>query len=162
MKKLYSPWRIDYILQQKENGCIFCAKPEEREDEKHLILKRGSYSYIIMNLYPYNNGHLMIVPFRHVNDYAGLNNDELLELSQMTQICENVLKKVYNPAGFNIGINLGEAAGAGIEEHIHIHIVPRWHGDTNFISTIGETRVIPEKLENTYQKLKKALDNEEL
>ncbi|MEA2104340.1 MAG: HIT domain-containing protein [Candidatus Cloacimonadota bacterium] len=161
MNKLYSPWRIDYILREKEKGCIFCNKPADENDEKHLILKRGLHSYIIMNLYPYNNAHLMVVPFRHVNDLTDLNDDEILEVFRMTKIAEIGLKKAYNPDGFNIGINIGKAAGAGISDHLHIHIVPRWNGDTNFITTIGETRVIPENMQVAFQKLKKALNDED-
>ncbi|MBC8525792.1 MAG: HIT domain-containing protein [Candidatus Cloacimonetes bacterium] len=158
MKNLYSPWRIDYILQEKSDKCILCEKPKANDDESHLILKRGEYSYIIMNLYPYNNAHLMIVPFRHLAKLSELKEDELLEMARMVQLCEKVLTNVYHPEGFNIGMNLGEVAGAGVADHLHIHIVPRWAGDTNFISTIGKTRVIPEKMEEGYKKLKNELN----
>jgi len=157
MDILYSPWRIDYILSKKEKGCIFCSKPKA-DDEEHLIIKRGEHTYIIMNLYPYNNAHLMVIPYRHVSILSELNDDELFEMMKMTQLCEKVLNEVYTPDGMNVGMNIGEAAGAGIADHLHIHIVPRWKGDTNFISTLGRTRVIPEKMEESYHKLKKVFD----
>lgn len=160
MDQLYSPWRIDYILKEKKDGCVFCLKPEEQDDEKQLILKRGSFSYIIMNLYPYNNAHLMVVPYRHINDFTDLNDEEASEVFQLMKLAENGLKRAFDPGGFNIGINIGEPAGAGIAEHLHIHIVPRWSGDTNFISTIGKTRVIPESMQSVYEKLKKIFDEE--
>jgi len=161
MDKLYSPWRIDYILGEKEKGCIFCAKQRANDDEGYLILKRGKKTYIIMNLYPYNNGHLMVVPFRHVARMQELTDEELCELGKMTQLCEQVLTDAYHPDGLNVGMNLGEAAGAGVADHLHIHVVPRWNGDTNFISTIGNTRVIPEKMEEAFKKLKKVFNTYE-
>ena len=161
MDKLYSPWRIDYILGEKEKGCIFCAKQQANDDEGHLILKRGEKTYIVMNLYPYNNGHLMVVPFRHVARMQELTDEELCELGKMTQLCERVLSDAYHPDGLNVGMNLGEAAGAGVADHLHIHVVPRWNGDTNFISTVGNTRVIPEKMEEAYKKLKKVFNTYE-
>ncbi|MBN2017307.1 MAG: HIT domain-containing protein [Candidatus Cloacimonetes bacterium] len=161
MEKLYSPWRLDYILGEKEGGCIFCDKPQADDDKGHLILKRGKLTYIIMNLYPYNNGHLMIVPFRHVDRLQELTDKELCELGTMTRLCERVLTEVYHPDGLNIGMNLGEAAGAGVADHLHIHVVPRWIGDTNFVSTLGNTRVIPENMEEAYKKLKKVFDTYE-
>lgn len=161
MDILYSPWRIDYILSEKEKGCIFCSKPKADDDKGYLILKRGRHTYVIMNLYPYNNAHLMVVPYRHVSHLSALNDDELCEMIKMTQLSEQVLNQVYTPDGMNVGMNLGEAAGAGVADHLHIHIVPRWNGDTNFISTLGKTRVIPEKMEETYKKLKKVFDTYE-
>ena len=162
MENLYSPWRIDYILQESEDGCIFCKKPKENDDKNLLILKRGEYTYIIMNLYPYNNAHLMIVPYRHISKFSELRDEELLEMLKMIQLSEKILTKVYHPDGFNIGMNLGEVAGAGVADHLHIHIVPRWLGDTNFISTIGQTRVMPERIENTYKKLKYEFNKEDI
>ncbi len=162
MDILYSPWRIDYILSEKEKGCIFCSKPRANDDEGFLILKRGKTAYIIMNLYPYNNGHLMVVPYRHVSHLSDLDDKELCEMTKLTQLCEKALNEVYTPDGINIGMNLGEAAGAGVADHLHIHIVPRWNGDTNFISTLGKTRVIPEQMEKTYHKLKKVFDSYEI
>lgn len=156
---LYSPWRLKYILSEKENNCIFCLKPLAKDDEKHLILHRSEYSFVIMNLYPYNNGHLMIVPNKHVSSLSELNIDELSDLMQLAQLSETILNKVYSPNGFNIGMNIGKAGGAGIESHLHMHIVPRWFGDSNFMTVTGGTRVVPESFESAYHKLKEQFDN---
>ena len=157
---LYSPWRLDYILSKKEDGCIFCLKPNASDDKKHLILYRSKLSFVIMNLFPYNNGHLMVVPNRHVSRLTELNKDELAELMHLAQLCEKAMQTVYSPDGFNLGMNIGKAGGAGIEAHLHLHIVPRWNGDTNFFSVTNGTRVIPESFEKSYGKLKEAFDNE--
>lgn len=162
MKKdeiLYSPWRIRYILSKKEKGCIFCIKPSEKNDAKNLILYRSKHSFVIMNIYPYNNGHIMIVPYKHVATMQGLTDEELFDLIKTTKLSEKIIKKVYKPEGINIGMNLGKAAGAGIDEHLHIHMVPRWLGDVNFMTVVGGFRVIPEAFETAYQKLKEAFDN---
>jgi ATP adenylyltransferase len=161
MKNLYAPWRYDYILKEKTKGCILCEKYKANADEKQLIVKRGKLAYILMNLFPYNNGHLMIVPYRHVGELGDLTEGELLEIMKLTQVSEKVLRKVYHPDGFNVGINIGEAAGAGIDDHFHVHIVPRWIGDTNFIAAFAETKVIPENIEDAYKKLKDAFEKEE-
>ncbi len=157
---LYSPWRLQYILSNKDNECIFCVKPSENNDEKHLILYRSEFSFVIMNVYPYNNGHLMVVPGKHVPNLNGLNQAEIADLFETVQLTEKVLTKVYSPDGINIGMNLGKAAGAGIDEHLHVHIVPRWSGDVNFMSALSGTRVIPESFDSAYQKLKEQFDNE--
>jgi ATP adenylyltransferase len=157
-KYLYSPWRLDYILSEKCIGCIFCCKPEAKDDEKHLIVYRSSESYIILNLYPYNNGHLMVVPFEHTPKLSGLSVSALNDLFATVQLAETVLYEVYNCEGVNIGMNIGKAAGAGIDEHIHVHLVPRWQGDGNFMSVVGGERVIPEAFESAYIKLKAAFD----
>lgn len=154
MKVLWAPWRMEYILSKKPEGCIFCKMPSESEDEKNLILKRARYCYIIMNRYPYNNGHLMIVPFKHIPDLNGLDDEEMLELMKLTKLSIRCLKEAFSPDGFNVGINLGKIAGAGIEAHLHIQIVPRWAGDSSFIAIFGETRVIPEHLQETFKRLK--------
>ena len=161
MKKdiLYSPWRIKYILSEKEKGCIFCIKPKEEEDKKNLILYRSKHSFVIMNVYPYNNGHIMVVPNKHVPTLQQLNDEEIFDLFKLLQLSEKVIKEVYKPDGINIGMNLGKAAGAGIDEHLHIHIVPRWNGDVNFMTVVGGYRVIPEAFESSYYKLKEAFDN---
>ncbi len=156
---LYSPWRIKYILSEKEKGCIFCIKPSEDNDEKNLILYRSKHSFVIMNIYPYNNGHIMVVPMRHTSTLQDLSDEELFDLMKTVKLSEKVIKTVYHPDGMNIGINLGKAAGAGIDEHLHIHIVPRWNGDVNFMTVIGGFRVIPEAFESSYIKLKEAFDN---
>ncbi len=157
---LYSPWRLKYILSNKDKECIFCVKPSENNDEKHLILYRSEFCFVIMNVYPYNNGHLMVVPNKHVPNLNGLNKEEITNLFETVQLCEKIIEKVYSPDGMNIGLNLGKAAGAGIDEHLHVHVVPRWSGDVNFMSAIGGTRVIPESFELVYSKLKEQFDNE--
>ena len=134
-------------------GCVFCEAPGHAETDS-LIVHRGSTCYIILNLYPYNNGHLMVVPYRHVASLGGLTPDELQEMAQLTQRVEAVLIEAYQPQGINVGINLGKAAGAGILEHIHVHAVPRWAGDSNFMTVVGETRVLPEALATTAQRLR--------
>jgi len=158
MKILWAPWRIKYILQEKPKGCIFCEKPKENRDEENLILYRAKYNFVIMNLYPYNNGHLMIAPYRHVSTIELLNADELGEMMVLAKACLTLLREVMKPDGFNIGFNIGRVAGAGIEEHVHMHIVPRWNGDTNFMPVIGDVKVIPEALSDTYRKLRARID----
>jgi len=156
---LYSPWRLKYILSNKDKKCILCLNPSEKDDD-HLILFRSKYSFVMMNLYPYNNGHLMVVPNNHIPFLNKLSKEELNDLFETVQLCEKVLQKKYNPDGFNIGLNLGKSAGAGIDEHLHVHIVPRWAGDVNFMTSIGGTRVIPENFETAFKQLKEQFDNE--
>ncbi len=157
MKNLWAPWRIKYILNKKDKNCIFCQKSQENKDEKNYIIWRGQLGFIIMNIFPYNNGHLMVAPYRHVAEPSGLKENELLEMMLLLRKSIEVLKKVLKPDGFNIGINLGKIAGAGVEDHFHIHIVPRWLGDTNFMPVIADTKVMPEHLRETYKKLKETL-----
>jgi ATP adenylyltransferase len=152
MRYLWAPWRMGYILEKKKRGCIFCKKPTERRDKENLILCQGDDAFVIMNKFPYNNGHLMVVPKRHCIDMDQLGDGELQELSYFLKLSLRVLKQCLHPHGFNIGMNIGKVGGAG-EEHIHFHIIPRWTGDTNFMPVLGETKVIPEYLEETYQKL---------
>lgn len=154
MDRLWAPWRLDYITGEKTEGCIFCVFPTENNDEKRLILHRGKHAFVIMNAFPYSNGHLLIVPYRHTADVADLNDDESLEIMQLVRKCREALEAVCTPDGFNIGINQGAAAGAGIADHIHLHVVPRWNGDTNFMPVLGGVKVVPEALEVTYGKLK--------
>ncbi len=158
MKTLWAPWRIEYITGGKKEGCIFCDKPKEGNDKKNLILYKGETSFIIMNRYPYSNGHLMAVPYRHINNMSELDHKERLELMNLTTKCIEILK-VMNPDGFNIGMNLGTAGGAGIDDHLHFHIVPRWNGDTNFMPLIADVKVMPEYLEDTYETLSEHLKN---
>jgi ATP adenylyltransferase len=146
---------MHYILEKKQKGCIFCKRPTERKDKKNLILWKGDYAFVIMNKFPYNNGHLMVVPKRHRIDLDQLSDEEFRELSYLMKASIQVLKEFLHPQGFNIGMNIGKVGGAG-EEHIHFHIVPRWAGDTNFMPVLGETKIIPEYLERTYQKLHSA------
>ncbi len=152
MKRVWAPWRMEYIANNKSEGCIFCVSAEG-EDRERLILYRAPLSFIMMNRYPYTNGHLMIAPFRHTANMDELSDDEMLDMFRMLRLCRNALEEIAGPQGFNIGINLGKAAGAGVDEHMHIHIVPRWNGDTNFMTVIGDIRVMPESLLNTYDKL---------
>ena len=163
MNHLWAPWRMEYIAHNlKENSdddCIFCTRLEADDDEKYFILHRGANAFIIMNLYPYNNGHLMIVPNRHVGDITELNDEELLEISQLINLSIRALQPAINPDGFNIGMNLSRTAGAGITDHIHYHVVPRWSGDTNFMPVLGNTKVISQGLHECYQNLKRALTN---
>lgn len=158
MDVLNAPWRMKYIDKSNKEkiDCIFCEFIKEREDEKRLILYRGKKAFVMFNAFPYNPGHLMVAPYRHTGNYDELNQEEILEINLLVQKCLKVLKKTMDPHGFNIGINMGKVAGAGFEGHVHVHIVPRWEGDTNFMPVVGETKVIPEALDVTYRKLKEA------
>lgn len=153
MKTLWAPWRIEYILSEKEKGCIFCSKPSEKEDEANYMLYRGKFSFVMMNKYPYNNGHLMISPYNHRSDLSGLTQEEITDTFLTVQRCESILKRAFHPEGLNIGINIGIAAGAGVKDHVHIHVVPRWNGDTNYMTVVSEVRVVPEHLKMTYKTL---------
>lgn len=155
MKSLWSPWRMQYILEKKPRGCIFCLKLREKKDEKNLIIYRGRRAIVLMNKFPYNNGHLMVIPERHCIDLEELDDKELFELSSLLSLSIRVLRERLGPHGFNVGLNLGKAGGAG-EQHLHFHIVPRWSGDTNFMPVLGETKIIPEYLARTYQTLRPA------
>lgn len=151
---------MGYILDnQKHDGCFLCDAGKRNDDRKHYVLCRRPHSFIIMNLYPYNNGHLLVVPYSHVSDITALSPEELADVMLSTQRAVTVLKKDMSPEGFNIGINLGRAAGAGLPEHLHIQIVPRWNGDTSYISVFDETRVMPESLDRTYERLKPYFEN---
>jgi ATP adenylyltransferase len=156
MEQIWAPWRMAYIGGDRGDGCVFCDKAASAEDEQNLVLLRGEKTFVLMNLYPYNNGHLLVVPKRHVGEMEDLNEEEMMELFKMTRKMVKVLG-FFKPQGFNIGINIGSAAGAGIPGHFHIHIVPRWIGDTNFMPVFGDVRVISESLEGTYKKLKQSL-----
>ncbi|MDW8051892.1 MAG: HIT domain-containing protein [Armatimonadota bacterium] len=158
-ERLWAPWRMQYVgsVGKKEEACIFCAKPAENDDARNLIVWRSTACFVILNLYPYTSGHLMIAPYRHVGTLSELTDAEWLDMGHLMRLCLRALEHEYRPDGFNVGFNVGRAAGAGIEGHVHLHIVPRWHGDTNFMATIGETRVLPESLEQTYARLHRAL-----
>ena len=157
MDILWSPWRMQYILGPKPDECVFCL-PSPDEDEERLVLYRGGTAFVIMNTFPYNSGHLMIVPFRHTWEYSHLTKEECSEIFALSQSCVAILEKASSPQGFNLGFNLGAAAGAGIKGHIHMHVVPRWNGDSSFIAVLGETRTIPEYLTATYARLKPYFD----
>ena len=155
MEKLWAPWRMDYILDSKEpaKGCIFCDLPDQQNDKKNYIIHRSDLSFVMLNKFPYNNGHIMVIPYKHEADYTALDQEIIADAQQLIQKSLIALKNSMDPHGFNIGLNLGRTAGAGIDAHLHYHIVPRWEGDSNFVSVIGQTRVIPEDLETTYEKL---------
>lgn len=153
MKVLWAPWRMEYILNnQKEPGCIFCPASLNELRERH-ILYWGETTLVLMNKFPYNNGHLLVAPVRHVPDLEPLTDRELSALLAMVRRSVAILKQVLNPEGFNVGLNLGKVAGAGVADHLHFHIVPRWNGDTNFMAVVGDLRVIPEHLDQTYERL---------
>jgi ATP adenylyltransferase len=153
MDNIWAPWRIEYILGKKPDGCLFCNKAQEKEDEQNFILLRNPFNYIIMNIYPYNPGHLMIVPYLHTPTLENLSDEVSLDFMKTTQKALSVLRESLNPNGFNLGLNLTKSGGAGIEEHVHLHIVPRWTGDTSFITVLSDVRVLPEHLNTTYKKL---------
>ena len=151
---LWAPWRMEYVQNtDKETECIFCCKPREPDDKANLIVYRGQYTFVMMNRYPYNNGHLMVMPYRHTSELDSLSQDEKLELFDLLIDSQRVLKEVMKPHGYNVGMNLERTAGAGIVDHLHFHIVPRWDGDTNFMPIVGHTKVISEGLEETWEKL---------
>ena len=154
MEQIWAPWRIKYILMEEVEGCILCEKPRKNNDAESYILHRGEKNFVILNAYPYNPGHLMIAPYRHVANLEELTDEELHEHFEVVSRGIKVLRRVFNPGGFNIGINMGKVAGAGIDEHVHTHIVPRWQGDTNCMPVISDVRVVPEALAETYEKLK--------
>ena len=154
MEQIWAPWRIKYIQMAQIEGCILCDKPKENNDALNYILYRGDKNFVIMNSYPYNPGHLMIAPYRHIANLEELTDEELHEHFDIVSRSIKLLKQVFKPDGFNLGINMGKVAGAGINDHIHTHIVPRWQGDTNFMPVLSDVRVLPQALAETYQKLK--------
>jgi ATP adenylyltransferase len=156
MDRLWAPWRLDYVktTDAKKDVCVFCVDPNECNSGRY-VLHCAEHCFVIMNLYPYTNGHIMVSPYRHTNDLSDLTNVEKSEIMDVVTISTEILKKAMNCHGFNIGVNIGRAAGAGIADHIHFHIVPRWTGDVNFMAVIGNTKVIPEGIENSYKNLKK-------
>ncbi len=157
MDYLWSPWRYQYVQKGiPDTGCIFCRKAAEQNDEENLIVYRGLRNYILLNLYPYTTGHVMIVPYEHVDTLDAAAEETLEEMILLAQRAQRHLGAIYKPTGFNLGMNLGESAGAGIASHIHLHVLPRWSGDTSFITTVGETRVLPEELAVTWSKLAEA------
>ncbi len=165
LRILWAPWRMAYIRSTVKKaageGCVFC-EATGMEDEDALILYRGRRAYVILNKYPYNTGHLMVVPYRHVASLEDLEPDETLEVWALVKASLRALRRAYRPQGFNIGINIGRAAGAGIEEHVHVHVVPRWSGDANFMPVIGGVKVIPQDLASTYKELKPLVEEEAL
>ena len=158
MDKLWAPWRMEYILSEKEEGCIFCDKSQATDDRENLVLFRGERAFILMNLFPYNNGHLMLAPYEHVDSLEKLSLDTLTEVMALSQQTMTILRKNIRAEGFNLGVNQGKIAGAGIAEHLHFHIVPRWPGDTNFMPVTGHTKVMVQGLTETFDSLKIAFD----
>jgi len=157
MKRIWAPWRMKYILNSRKKGCFLCDIFKSKQDKRHLILKRGKYCCLLLNRYPYNNGHLMVAPYKHVDSLELLNANEMSEMMQMASIACKALRKSLHPDGFNLGLNIGTAAGAGLKNHIHLHIVPRWEGDTNFMPVLGEVKIIPQPLDELWRQIKNAL-----
>lgn len=158
MDRLWSPWRYRYVsTASPSGGCIFCAKPGAGDDPGNYIVHRAERNFVLLNLYPYTNGHLMIAPYEHVASLTEAHPETLAEMMRLAVRCEAALRETYKPDGINLGMNLGEAAGAGVAGHIHMHMLPRWSGDASFMSTVAETRVLPEELPVTYRRLKAAL-----
>lgn len=161
MDHLWSPWRMKYIRRQESpKGCIFCDAVEMKDGDENLVVTRGTHAFVILNMFPYTSGHIMIVPFNHIANFEDMDQDTCGEVMFLTRQGISALEKVYHPEGYNMGANLGASAGAGIEGHIHFHLVPRWNGDTNFMTTIGGTRILPEDLSETLKHLKKAWPKE--
>lgn len=159
MKVLWAPWRMEYILSNdKAEGCILCPGSDRSMDAERLILHVGEKSLVIMNKYPYINGHLLVAPNRHIGTMEDLADEEMLDLMNMVRASTDTLRKQMGPDGFNVGLNLGKVAGAGLEDHLHFHIVPRWHGDTNFMAVFGDVRVIPQHIRETYGELRPYFD----
>jgi ATP adenylyltransferase len=158
LERLYTPWRLAYVTgAAKSSDCVFCAA-QHSSDADALIVFRGATCFVILNLFPYNNGHLMVVPNRHIATLVDAQPEELHEMMELTRLSEIALREAFDPHGLNVGINLGKAAGAGILEHLHIHLVPRWNGDTNFMTVIGQTRVLPQELPVTADRLRPILE----
>jgi len=159
MKRLWAPWRIEYIKGPKDDSCFFCKYLQEDKDERNLVLYRGKSAFVVMNYYPYNNGHLLIAPYRHSSEISELDDDTKLEMMNLIAHCQKALAELLNAQGFNVGINYGEVAGAGLKEHLHIHVVPRWNGDTNFMPVSGHTKVVSQGLKETWDTLRNYFEN---
>jgi ATP adenylyltransferase len=155
-QRLWAPWRLDYIKGPSPDECIFCTGPGAGDDRAKYIVRRGEHCFVMLNAYPYNNGHVMVSPYRHVPSIEELDEPALLELMHLAQQSLGALRTAYSPEGFNLGINQGKVAGAGVEHHVHLHVVPRWGADTNFMPVIGDTRVLPQSLEDSYRDLSEA------
>ncbi|UCC68254.1 MAG: HIT domain-containing protein [Armatimonadota bacterium] len=161
MNHLWAPWRMGYVAAEQPEGCIFCTKPAADDDEANQILYRGDQVFIMLNAFPYNTGHLLVAPFRHLSDALDMSPQESGELLYGIRIAIEVLRAAFEPQGFNIGLNLGQVAGAGYADHVHVHVVPRWSGDTNFMAITTDTRVVPEALADTFRRLKDKLAERE-
>lgn len=156
MKHLWAPWRMEFIEGEKPIGCVFCRVLTEKDDKTNLLLHRTEDAFVMLNKYPYNNGHLMVIPIIHSHDFSTLSKTVATQMMALTQESISVLTRAYRPEGFNVGMNLGAAAGAGIKDHLHLHIVPRWGGDTNFMPVLSETKAMPQHLSHSYDLLKEA------
>jgi ATP adenylyltransferase len=155
MDHIFTPWRYTYITNaDKIADCVFCSQPQSNDDEKTLIVHRAEHCFIILNAFPYTSGHVMVVPYQHTDQLQKLSASAAQEMMALTQKLEGILRELYHPDGMNVGMNIGKAAGAGIASHIHMHILPRWIADANFMSVIGETRVLPETLDVTYKRIR--------
>lgn len=160
MKHLWTPWRSTYMQSKKDKeGCVFCDAAASNDDEQSLVVYRGELNFVILNRYPYTSGHIMIAPYVHVSRLTQTSDEGSQEMIRLARKAEEAIERVYRPGGLNVGMNLGEAAGAGIEQHIHMHVLPRWMGDANFMTSVSDTRVIPESLNDTYAKMKKAFSD---
>jgi ATP adenylyltransferase len=160
MDYLWTPWRYAYVsAAEKSVGCVFCEAAKEKDDTKSRIVYRGEHCFVILNTYPYTPGHVMVVPYTHLDELRKLSRDEANEMMALSQHMETVLRELYHPDGINLGMNIGKAAGAGIAGHIHMHVLPRWVADANFMSVVGETRVLPETLDVTWERMKKAMNS---
>lgn len=159
MERLWAPWRMDYILSDEKDGCFICRALEEDRDRENLLVWREEHALCICNRYPYNNGHLLIAPLRHISDVTELSEAELHAIMRLTQTAVQALRRLMHPDGFNIGMNLGKCAGAGLEEHVHQHIVPRWVGDTNFMPILSSTKIIPQALADFYDTFKPVFED---
>jgi len=161
MDRLWTPWRYSYITETKPpSGCVFCEKAGSGDDERDFVVHRGTHNYVLLNIYPYNNGHVMVVPYEHLATLEALPEEAAAEMMRLAQLTERHLRRVYRPQGINIGMNIGKSAGAGVAGHIHLHVLPRWPADSNFMTTVGETRVVPEELHETWRKLTAAFRGE--
>lgn len=158
MDYLWTPWRYRYIADaSKDDRCIFCDALAAKDDAKTQIVFRGAKNFVLLNRFPYTSGHVMVVPFAHIGDFSAADPETLAEMMRIAQRVQSALEKTYHPQGYNLGMNLGRAAGAGVVGHLHLHVLPRWAGDANFMTVVGETRVEPEDLSTTYEKLRKAM-----
>ncbi len=160
LNQLWAPWRMEFIKGKPPQGCVFCTLSKQTQDAENLIVHRGKLSFVILNKYPYNNGHLMIVPNAHIGTYLEVPDEVLTEMNTLAKKAMRALETHYAPQGYNVGMNVGEAAGAGVKHHVHLHIVPRWNGDTNFMPVLAETRCLPQHLVKSYEDLHAAFEKE--
>jgi ATP adenylyltransferase len=158
MKQMFTPWRMEYILSAKQDGCLFCDMVAAENDRDRFIVHRSEHAFLVLNKYPYSNGHFMVVPYRHVEDLVALTSEEMTDVMELVTLGIRALRASSGPEGFNVGANIGKAAGAGVKDHIHMHVVPRWSGDANFMAVIADIRLIPQALGDTYDQLKAGLE----